>query len=54
MNLLEQVEAPIGILFVRAREPLERGPELGGSFRVQRVLPRNAVGHRIHLVKVVV
>ena len=54
MYFLEEVEPPVGIRFVRAREPLKRRPERRRRLRVQAVLPGALIGRKTHVRKVVV
>ena len=54
MYFLEEVEPPVGVRFVRAREPVERRPERRRSLRVQAVLPRARIWRKTHVRKVVV
>ena len=54
MYFLEEVEPPVGVWFVRAREPLERRPEHRRRLRVQAVLPGALSWRKMHVRKVVV
>jgi hypothetical protein len=54
MNFLEEVEPPVGVRFVRAREPLKRRPEHRRRLRVQAVLPGARIWRKTHVRKVVV